>query len=57
VPRQAIIGFLESGEGLAFAIVVYTAIALVAFIAFFAWLRRAERSSTPVSMEIEGRRR
>jgi O-antigen ligase len=47
VPRQAIIGFLESGEGLAFAIVVYTAIALVAFIAFFAWLRRAERSSTP----------
>ena len=47
MPRQAIIGFLESGEGLAFAIVVYTAIALVAFIAFFAWLRRAERSSTP----------
>jgi putative inorganic carbon (hco3(-)) transporter len=47
VPRQAIIGFLESGEGLAFAIVVYTAIALGAFIAFFAWLRRAERSSTP----------
>jgi O-antigen ligase len=49
VPRQAVIGFLESGGGLAFAIVVYTAIALGGFIVFFAWLRRAERPADRAS--------
>jgi O-antigen ligase len=53
VPRQELITFLESGEGLAVAIAVYAAIAVGAFIVFFAWLRRMERPADTASASQE----
>jgi putative inorganic carbon (HCO3(-)) transporter len=55
IPRQEIVQFLESGEGLAAATVLFAAVALGAFALLFVRLRRIERADDAGSeLEVGG---